>query len=110
MTYDAARVGPNTDVQLGENAPKLNPRLVEELVHAIAACEQSPLVPAVVTGVAGGARLLLNTNVTPDTCCAEIEALKRACRMALMSQFNLSNPLSERSRRDRLSFLFCFHG
>lgn len=52
MTYDIARVGLNTDVELGENARKLNPRLVEELVHAVAACEKSPLVPAVVAGVA----------------------------------------------------------
>lgn len=52
MTYDVALVGLNTHVQLEENAPKLNPRLVEDLVHAIAACESSPLVPAVVAGVA----------------------------------------------------------
>jgi len=52
MTYDVALEGLNTDIQLEENAPKLNPRLVEDLVHAIAACEKSPLVPAVVAGVA----------------------------------------------------------
>ena len=30
---------------MGENASKLNPHLIEELAHAIAACERSPLVP-----------------------------------------------------------------
>ncbi len=47
MTYDAILAGGirGIDSQMGENASKLNPHLIEELVHAIAACERSPLVP-----------------------------------------------------------------
>ncbi|MBR0926339.1 hypothetical protein JQ561_06950 [Bradyrhizobium diazoefficiens] len=47
MTYDAILAGGIRGIgsQLGENANNCSPQLIQELTHAIAACERSPLLP-----------------------------------------------------------------
>lgn len=47
MSYDGILAGLNalTDTELRENASKCSPQLFQELTHAIAACERSPLLP-----------------------------------------------------------------
>lgn len=47
MSYDGILTGLNTltDTELRENASKCRPQLIQELTHAIAACERSPLLP-----------------------------------------------------------------
>lgn len=48
MSYDGILAGLNTraDTELRENAPECSPHLLQELTHAVAACERSPLLPA----------------------------------------------------------------
>jgi hypothetical protein len=47
MSYDGILAGLNTrtDTDLRENALNCSPHLIQELTHAIAACERSPLLP-----------------------------------------------------------------
>jgi hypothetical protein len=47
MTFDGILAGLNTrtDTDLRENANRCSPQLIQELTHAIAACERSPLLP-----------------------------------------------------------------
>ncbi len=47
MTFDGNLAGLNTrtDTDLRENANRCSPQLIQELTHAIAACERSPLLP-----------------------------------------------------------------
>lgn len=51
MTYEAVLAVLNTDVQTGGPASRFDPEQIEELAHAIAACEKSPLVPASIAGM-----------------------------------------------------------
>jgi hypothetical protein len=47
MTSDAilARLNTGIDIDLPKNANRCSPQLIQELTHAIVACERSPLLP-----------------------------------------------------------------